>query len=169
MAAAKLPSKEVKPVDGLLTLLILFWVFKAISKKKKGAKPVKKTRTVKPRATAEEIRERAQRAIRMHDELKRREAQKVEQIAMPDMHTHEHAEGESCPPVASGSLQMDSTEGECLCDPLLEHERMAENVPESVYAGEIGREPLLDLSAKGLYQGIVMSEVLKRPGERWRR
>ena len=157
-------------MDGLLTLLILFWIFKAISKnKKKGSKPTKRTRTSKPKATAEEIRERAQRAIRMHDELKRRAAQKGEQITMSDMHNHEHAEGESCPPVASGSMQIDSTEGECLCDPLLDHERVADNEPESVYAGEIGREPLLDLSTKGLYQGIVMSEVLKRPAERWRR
>lgn len=157
-------------MDGLLTLLILFWIFKAISKnKKKGAKSVKKTRTTKPKATAEEIRERAQRAIRMHDELKRRAAQKGEQNTMTDMHDHEHAEGESCLPVGWGSLQIDSTEGECLCDPLLDHERVADNEPESVYAGEIGREPLLDLSTKGLYQGIVMSEVLKRPAERWRR
>ena len=66
-------------------------------------------------------------------------------------------------------MQVNSTEGECICDPELEHEREKEPVPTSVYAGEIGKEPLVDFSARGVLQGFVMSEILTRPVQRARR
>lgn len=65
----------------------------------------------------------------------------------------------------AGSLEMDSTEGEDLCDPSLGHEKKMTD-PQSVYAGEIGREPLLDTSPRGLLQGVIMSEILTRPTQR---
>lgn len=65
-----------------------------------------------------------------------------------------------------GSMHADTSEGEDACDPALEHERAPAFEPESVYAGEIGGEPLLDLSAKGIYQGVVMSEILTMPARR---
>ncbi len=68
-----------------------------------------------------------------------------------------------------GSLHEGSFEGEELCDPMLMHDRpMLEVEENSVYEGEIGGHKL-DLSPQGLYQGIVMSEILKRPADRMRR
>ena len=67
-----------------------------------------------------------------------------------------------------GSLNAETHEGEDLCDPTLGHEDRYEfDDPDSVYANEIGHaEPLLDLSPRGLWQGVVMSEVLARPSQR---
>ena len=75
------------------------------------------------------------------------------------------AEGQS----HMGSLMAESTEGVDLCDPELEHDRVITPNPHSVYADEIGAEYKLDLSPNGLWQGVVMSEILTRPAERNRR
>ena len=69
----------------------------------------------------------------------------------------------------TGSLGIDTDEGRDTCDPELEHDRSERIDPHSVYADEIGAEPLLDLSPKGLYQGMVMSEILTRPADRNKR
>lgn len=68
-----------------------------------------------------------------------------------------------------GSLEAESTEGECTCDPSLEHERIARQDPASVYAGEIGASSSpLSLTPHGLVRGVVMAEILTRryPRER---
>ena len=94
--------------------------------------------------------------------------------------TEEHkrfqiAEGESCDGQISleeafrGSMPDESTEGECICDPDLEHERIQNVAPGSVYQNEIGKESLVDFSARGMMQGFVMSEILTRPAQRVRR
>ena len=105
---------------------------------------------------------RAERAMQMH--LARMQHEEPQ----PVMEQQTIGEGESEQPIMQeapfrGSMDTVSTEGECLCDPVLEHEREAVTDSESVYAGEIGREPLFDLSAKGIVQGVVMSEILQRP------
>ena len=69
-----------------------------------------------------------------------------------------------------GSLGSGSTEGEDVCDPSLQHgESSLEDELNPIYATAIStQEPMLDLSKKGLLQGIVMSEILTRPAQRKR-
>ena len=62
-----------------------------------------------------------------------------------------------------GSMAADTSEGEDACDVSLQHERFEVPDRNSVYSHEIGSESTLDLSYQGIYQGIVMAEVLKRP------
>ena len=75
----------------------------------------------------------------------------------------EPAEGEGYSILrAEQQVMQPSGEGEDRCDPSLGHHRVVE--PESVYAQEITDEgKKLDLSAQGVWQGVVMSEVLARP------
>ena len=90
-----------------------------------------------------------------------------EQVVMKEVPAP--AEGEATvQTVFKGSLGVESHEGKDTCDPTLGHDRPEEIMePESVYAGEIGREqPLLDFSSRGVLQGVVMSEVLARPAQR---
>jgi len=161
-------------MDELLLLAFLFWIFKAIAKKGKGKTKQKKTAE---RARVERMAKEIQRAR----QAKQASVQPSEpisvQTAAPVM-----AEGESYMAFTQdahgcvseqeeymGSLRADSSEGEDACDPALEHERKILPDPASVYAGEIGSEPVLDLSARGIYQGVVMSEILNRPVRRMRR
>lgn len=80
----------------------------------------------------------------------------------PDVHAAKR-------PEYMGSMLVDSDEGEDACDPTLAHDRPERVDPHSVYAGEIGAEHRLDFSPEGLWQGVVMSEILTRPAERQRR
>ncbi len=69
-----------------------------------------------------------------------------------------------------GSLHQTSSEGEDLCEPSLNHDRPVLDVEEgSVYENEIGGGRKLDFSPQGMYQGVVMSEILSRPAQRVRR
>lgn len=163
-------------MDTIALLLILYAVYKRFQKKKDGAK--------KPRKPVENrsSQMRAERAARIHEELQRIKAEK--QISTDEaVAASTFAEGgATAAPITMegesvqesrmeyrGSMNADSFEGECICDPELEHERAAMADPACVYAGEIGRAPALDLSSAGIYQGIVMSEILTRPAQRIRR
>lgn len=136
-------------MDGILVLVLIGWLirFASSQKKKKQGKG-----TAKPRA------------VRFPKEPKFSE----EQTVFPAFFQPEGvpAEGDGYAPDWNGSLNADSAEGEDLCDPSLGHEREISADPQSVYAGEIGREPLVDTSPRGLIQGVIMSEILTRPAHR---
>ena len=147
-------------MDALLTIAILYWICKKVFGPKK-LKNKKGTRSPFDNTA----QHRAQRAREIHEKLvKQRD---MEQQQVMECKAVQPAEGEALPCFEgaghTGSLHTESTEGLDLCDPSLEHDRDLPEDPQSVYAGEIGREPLLDLSARGIYQGVVMSEILKRP------
>ena len=154
-------------MDGFLFLLILYWIFKAVIKKKKGEKGKPLTKGMKPDP---EARKRAEREARIHNEKMRRQLSMFDKPAAAE-HQAEMVsqEGVSHAVDYRGSLNAETTEGECICDPSLEHGRADLPDPESVYATEITDAPRLDLSPSGIWQGVVMSEILKRPAERFRR
>lgn len=154
-------------MDGVLFLIFLAWLFKKLVK---GSKK----KTVKKAALVNE------RTARMVEEIKR--ARKEKQLSMQDLSPQPLGEGESSVGYTQdvhgcvsqqmeylGSMMADSSEGEDACELELGHERTQVIEPESVYANEIGSEPLLDFSARGIYQGVVMSEILARPARRMRR
>ena len=137
-------------MDGILVLVLIGWLIKFASsqkKKKKGNGTAAKKRVVhfpnEPQFTAESM-------------------------DFPSFFQQEStpAEGEGYTANWTGSMNIDSDEGEDLCDPSLGHEREIALDPQSVYAGEIGREPLLDTSPRGIMQGVIMSEILNRPAQR---
>lgn len=149
-------------MEGLLFLLLMGWIFKNIRKTKA---PKKKMQTVdrKPERVVldENQKEKIQQA-----------RQKMQQMMMPaeEMMPVQPAEGECAPEHMHssegeyrGSMETVTTEGMDFCDPALEHVRQEMKDPESVYANEIGSEQTLDLSPQGIYQGVVMSEILSRP------
>lgn len=157
-------------MEGLLFLALMYWVFKKIT----GAA---KKQTKKKRSSEEWTKQ-------MVEQLRRaqKQVQNEKQISMPEVLAQPVGEGESCMEYTydahgcvsqqqeyMGSLGMDSSEGEDACDLQLGHEREYQPEPESVYANPIGSEPVLDFSARGLYQGVVMSEILARPDRRMRR
>lgn len=146
-------------MDGLLFILLLFWLFKR-AKKKKG-KQRKKLEA--------QLRSAVEKALQAMEKARTQaETQPVVE------QTQELAEGMSYMQPAEegqssgreeymGSLAVDTMEGKDTCDPTLGHERMERTEDQSVYAEEIGSEPVLDLSAEAFRQGFVMSEILKRP------
>lgn len=156
-------------MDGLIVLALIVWAIAQASKKnkKRKAKAVLSTKR-------EILSERsAKRAAQQHTELPKQEtmpAQEMQTFTEPVL-----GEGESVTafarmePAFRGSMQMESTEGECICDPELGHEREQTPAPASVYENEIGREPLIDFSAKDWMRGVVMSEILAKPAQRTRR
>ena len=151
-------------MEGLLFVLLIAWLFS------KGKKAGKKGR----KRTAEVLRQ-MQQAVQTSPP--KTSGQPREPEAVPAFQPL--AEGQSHMAFTQdvhgcvskheeymGSMHADTSEGEDACELILEHEREDRTEPESVYAGEIGKEPLLDLSAKGIYQGVVMSEILARPHRR---
>lgn len=165
-------------MDGLLFLLFLFWLFKKIAKKGKGKAANRRKEPGAARQTRTD--QISERAARMREEIQR--VRREKQLSMQDIPAKPIGEGEShmdytrdahgCVSEQKeymGSLRADSSEGEDACDLSLGHERIPELIPESVYAGEIGAEPALDLTPRGIYQGVVMSEILIRPAQRMRR
>lgn len=137
-------------MDGIVVLALIGWLIKFASsqkKKKQGRGTAAKKRVVhfpkEPQFTAETM-------------------------DFPSFFHEEStpAEGEGYTVHWTGSMNVHSDEGEDLCDPSLGHERESAADPQSVYAGEIGREPLLDTSPRGLMQGVIMSEILTRPAQR---
>ena len=149
-------------MDGLLVvLMIIIWIA-VNSKKKKARQPKMQNNKTNTAATR-----RAERMMQLKQAQRTFEEAKVQNVPMV-------GEGESETFAAQqtmfrGSLKAESTEGECLCDPVLEHEREETIAPDSVYANEIGNETILDFSSKRIVQGVVMSEILKRPALNTRR
>lgn len=150
-------------MEGLFAILILYWMINSVFGKKS------KTKNAKRSALSDAAQVHAERARQIHEELVKRKEEKDQQLAMEDIHAAPAGEGEALPCFEgfghTGSMHVETTEGKDLCDPSLEHDRETPD-PQSVYANEIGREPMLDFSAKGIYQGVVMSEILKRPADR---
>ena len=152
-------------MEGLLFLLLMGWIFKNIGK---SASKKKKIRTVISNHGKVVLDEKQKAKIQQAHEA-------VQQMVLPvaEMTRQQPGEGECDPEHMHsaegeyrGSMEAPATEGIDFCDPSLEHVRMESVEPESVYAGEIGRQPALDLSPRGIYQGIVMSEILARPASR---
>jgi len=156
-------------MDGILVLVLIGWIISQMSKKNKKTKArvasgFQKEKTSQPKAA---------RAAKTYAEIEKRKAQTIQEKTAAVQHAFGEGESAVSPfPMEEsfrGSMQAESMEGECICDPELEHEREQVTAPESVYAGEIGREPIVDVSARGLMQGIVMNEILTRPAQRARR
>ena len=147
-------------------LLLLLFLFVALSKGKK--KPKKAASKPDP-----EARKKAQKAAAAHNEQLRRQLRMEELFPAYRPPVAEEgdvsSEGMGQNEVYRGSLNAETTEGECVCDPSLEHDRETYSDPDSVYATEIGDVPKLDFSPQGIMQGVVMSEILARPSQRFRR
>ena len=154
-------------VEGLLFLLLMFWLFKS-SKNKKG-KSVKRQK----KELHSQLRAGIEKIVQGMVTDNRRPAQ---QIAMEDVPPTPLQEGQSSMRITQdihgcfsareeymGSLDADTSEGEDACDPSLGHERLERHADESVYAGEIGSNRGIELNPHAIYQGIVMSEILNRP------
>lgn len=162
-AARRLETGRENDVDLLVVFGLIAWIVASMRKKNKAP-----SRKRKKDLTAQEVTRKAQQLC---EEAQSRMAGKQQKAFMREHEPLAEGESHAAPNAAEymGSLHETSTEGEDLCDPELEHSRPSPDAPDSVYAGEIGREPMLDFSAKGLYQGIVMSEILARPSRRARR
>ncbi len=152
-------------MDVLVVFGLIAWLVASMKKKSKAP-----SRKRKKELTAQEVTRKAQQLC---EEAQSRMAGKQQKAFMQEHEPLGEGESHAVPNATSteymGSLHETSAEGEDFCDPELEHRRFVASSEDSVYAGEIGREPMLDFSAKGLYQGIVMSEILTRPSRRVRR
>lgn len=126
-------------MDGLLVVLIMLWVFIRLGKKKKKGQ-------TNQSAAARRRREAFQQMIN--------DAPQATSAPVQGSMNYESMEGRA------------STEGEDTCDPALGHERISPAEPDSVYAEEIGGG-LPPITPQSLVQGVVMSEILKRPTYRW--
>ena len=148
-------------MDGILVLVLIGWVFFRMNKAASGVQKGKGS----PR--------KANRRNRLQMELENRQAKPtLEKKAVQPVAMREGEAASVYTPMEApfrGSMQVDSTEGECICNPELEHDREKEPAPTGVYADQIGREPLVDFSARGILQGVVMTEILARPAQRARR
>ena len=147
-------------MEGLIILLLISWIVSAVGKKKKGKKTGAAAKPAAQNINAHKQREA--RIAQVRQELERRKAELKEQ--------EESRQWSMIPEgVFTGegvSMQFESTEGECICEPELEHERAITEDPQSVYAQEIGSESKLDFSAQAIRQAIVMNEILTRPAQR---
>lgn len=158
-------------MDGLLVVVTLVLWFVSQSSKRK-----KKKKTIAYEEKNSAAQRRADKLTHIYNETEKRRTKLVDHSA-PKKEQRDIGEGESryeptqtelTEVYASGSLQAQSTEGECICDPVLEHVREETIDSSSIYTEEIGRESLIDFSAKGVLQGVIMSEILKRPAQRAR-
>ena len=161
-------------MDGLLSLLILYWIFKAVKKKVQKPKPKRVVSAFrqKAEAAAAETKARAERAMGQQAQPDAFSQAAVEAGAIGEGQSHAVLDAGfygGMQPEYMGSLQADTNEGECLCEPELSHKAPVHVEAGSVYENEIGREPLLDFGPERLYQGVVMSEILTRPQQRQRR
>lgn len=154
-------------MEGLLILLLIGWTVKSLSqaalRSKKGntaAQP--SVKVVLDEAQKVKIQQARQMMQQMTIPMEEEEYRAPAEGECAPEHMHS-AEGEY-----RGSMEAVATEGMDFCDPALEHARRISPDPESVYAGEIGSQPVLDLSSRGIYQAVVMSEVLARPAQRRR-
>ena len=162
--AAPFLQQEVNTgVEGFAVLMIILAIVNSISKSKKKKTGKTVAFSGSPAAAQREAKAQKELAAIRKKALAQQAAVKAAAKASAP------AEGEGfAQPAFSGSLNMESTEGEDLCEPTLGHERELTVEAGSVYENEIGREPLMDFSAKGLLQGVVMSEILIRPAQRRR-
>lgn len=158
-------------MDGLLVLfaIVMWLVSKSDKKKKKSKSAMQKNHRNAAQYRAD--------AVSQQQTEKEKNQPEVVQRQIPPKAQRAYAEGESgflqtrpglMETPYTGSLQAESMEGECICDPVLEHVREENTENKGVLANEIGGEPLVDFSAKGVLQGFVMSEILKRPSQRAR-
>lgn len=148
-------------MDGLLFILLLFWLFKR-AKKKKGKPQKRKTLEAQLRSGIEKALQAMEKA-RTQAETQPA-AEQTQELTEGMSYMQQAEEGQSSGREEyMGSLAVDTMEGKDTCDPALGHERMEKTEDQSVYAEEIGSEPVLDLSAEAFRQGFVMSEILKRP------
>ena len=171
-------------MDSILALIIVFWIVSAFSK---ALNPKKRAKQAEKNRTAKHTGGRADKpsAAPAEHEAAPAEQQMARQTTfmMPPLQPRS---------AHSGSLEGASTEGRDTCDPTLGHDRRTaarrdepravpaerrENSPHrrapaadgDAYALDEGIMPQLD--AQVLIQGVVMSEILKRPNERkwgWR-
>ena len=165
-------------MDSILALIIIFWIVSAFSK---ALKPKKKAGEAGRKRTAARV-DRETPAPAQPAPAEQPPAARPT-FMMPPLQPR---------PEGLGSLGSASTEGRDTCDPTLGHDRRTaarrdepravpaerrENSPhrrapaadEDAYALDEGIMPQLD--AQALIQGVVMSEILKRPNERkwgWR-
>lgn len=153
-------------MDGLLILLLIGWLVSQMSKKNKQPKSAQTLNAQKDLVE----KQKAARQARVQAELDKRraEAEKEQKNVQTVFVNAREAElyASAMEPAFRGSMEVESTEGECLCDPELEHERENAVAEGSVYSGEIGKESMVDFSARGMMQGVVMSEILNRPVRR---
>lgn len=148
-------------MEGLLILALIGWAFSKMNQKAKKQMKKQAASSISVGSPAER---RLKRMEQLRAEAEKRKAQLVQEKPI----RYEEGEGifqtsMMAEETFRGSMQVESTEGECICDPELEHEREAKPEPANVYAGEIGREPLVDFSPRGMMQGFIMSEILTRP------
>lgn len=165
----------------LIFLLLLGWLFSTVKTSKGKTQKRKMSEALRQMMQTAKTAEPAQRT---QPKAKPQPEAKPQHVAKPtkapvaiSQHHEPLAEGESHLVQTTfqqaaeyvGSLHTTSTEGEDICDPALGHEG-SEQAYEigSVYAEPISASSPLDFSAQGLYQGIVMSEILKRPACRMR-
>lgn len=165
-------------MDSILALILIFWIVSAFSK---ALKPKKKA--------GEAGRKRAAARVDRENPAPAQPAPAEQPPAAQPTFMMPPLQPRSA---HSGSLEGASTEGRDTCDPTLGHDRRTaarrdepravpaerrENSPHrrapaadgDAYALDEGIMPQLD--AQVLIQGVVMSEILKRPNERkwgWR-
>lgn len=168
-------------MEGIIILFILVWVFqmvkKAADKQKQGeasgAAAGSQKQPPKP-ATAGPVRRDAPKGPIRQDRSREGGGSLEGTGTLGSLHnglagykplTHrmEETGGRS---EYIGSLGVASEEGVDVCDPSLEHGRLAGPVSGGVYEGELGGAPLVDFHARAMMQGIVMSEILTRPSQR---
>ena len=146
-------------MDGMIVLLLIGWLIKAMSKKGKKAEK-RKAAFTSARTAASRLGKSPSQPLPVFE---------PEQTAFA---AEAFASSEGVGTFQEewrGSMETSSDEGEDLCDPALEHDRPERTDPHSVYANEIGAQHRLDFSPEGLWQGVVMSEILTRPADRQRR
>ena len=174
-------------MDSILALIIVFWIVSAFSK---ALNPKKRAKQAEKNRTAKHTGGRADKpsAAPAEHEAAPAEQQIAGQTSfmMPPLEPR---------PTSAGSLGTSSDEGKDICDPTLGHDGRR----PAAYAGRDGRETpsgerrersakrrpsppgedayaldegiMSELDAHTLIQGVVMSEILKRPNERkwgWR-
>lgn len=156
-------------MDGVFVLVLIGWIVSMIGKKNK--RKAKKAAFSFPKESAAQRKaaaaEKGYAELGTHNVQPQKNTRSYFETAIEEGESS--AEPELSEALFRGSMQVESTEGECTCEPELEHKREDLVTTPEVYAGEIGREPLVDFSSRGVLQGFVMSEILARPDRRVRR
>lgn len=167
-------------MDALLTLLILFWIVRAIAKSlspnKKKRKAAETSLDDAAAADGQAREERAARAARMREAIRRREAARKAPFQPMEGMQEAAGEGESAMavddehpfmrPEYAGSMRMHSDEGRDTCAPSLAHERPAQPREEWDTASAGADEGPFAPDAQAMVMGVVMSEILTRPCDR---
>lgn len=153
-------------MDSILFALILMSLISSLLKKKKGKKNVN--------SFLKKIQQKSSNIEAAPIAVTTEETGEVQ--AYPNCYEHEPLEEGNSHSVSEktsnreiymGSLHETSTEGEDLCDSSLEH--MRPTTPETnhiIFEDETGEVLNIDFSSNAILQGVVMSEILKRPSIR---